>query len=643
MSKMRIKITLMMVFLGLGFSSEAHVALDSPIGGEMFIGGETVIIQWHETVTHNTLNWDLYFSSNGGMTWEIIGANVPIAISSYQWTVPQTNTTQGRIKVVQDNSEMDYNDFCENFTILPGPPQVLFEAQDLTLECSVTNEATINTWLDNHGGAIVNSLCGSLTWENNYTELSDECGLTGSALVIFTVTDSCDHSTMIYASVEVIDNNLPTIPIPAQSISVQCDGAGNIVELNAWLNSHGGASSSDACGTISWSHILTNQSGTCGSSFSTFAVFIVTDACGGMSTTSAEFTAEDSNAPEILIHAQNLIVNCEVSNFDSSIQLWLDNHGGSSANDLCGEITWINDFAPLSDSCQLGITLVRFTAIDGCGNSSTTLATLELTDNDIPTIEVPAQSMTVECDGAGNSAELNTWLDSHGGASGIVACGTPSWSHTLTTQTDNCGSSYSIFTVFTLTDSCGETNTTSAAFTVVDTTAPDILVPAQNMTIECNLPNLDTIIQLWLDNHGGSSATDVCGEITWINDFSPLVDNCKAAIIPVTFTAIDACGNSNSTTAMLTIEKTSGIHVLSEGLNVNVFPIPSREHLYVEFRNGTDASKTLLLFDLKGSLIWKNSNTANSWDIPTAEFYKGIYLLRIATSGGSLTQKVVIE
>ena len=61
----------------LSFKASAHVALDYPQGGETFIQGQTVTITWHIVAFHATLNWDLYFSSNSGDTWEPILLNIP--------------------------------------------------------------------------------------------------------------------------------------------------------------------------------------------------------------------------------------------------------------------------------------------------------------------------------------------------------------------------------------------------------------------------------------------------------------------------------------------------------------------------------------------------------------------------------------
>ncbi|MFQ5447103.1 MAG: multicopper oxidase domain-containing protein [Saprospiraceae bacterium] len=112
----------MLLMLCLSFAGKAHVAVDYPAGGETFTAGETVTIQWHIVIPHNTLNWDLFFSSDGGTTWEAIQMDVPPGELSYQWTVPPIATTQGRVLVIMDNSATDYQDASSIFTIESAPP-----------------------------------------------------------------------------------------------------------------------------------------------------------------------------------------------------------------------------------------------------------------------------------------------------------------------------------------------------------------------------------------------------------------------------------------------------------------------------------------------------------------------------------------
>jgi len=113
--KRRIFLLLLCVFAL--FRSNAHVNLINPVGGETFYPGDTLNIQWQNSIIHDPLNWDLLFSRDGGSTWDTIQLNLNIETFNYFWVVPATQTLQGRIKIVQDNIGMDYSQSSENFTI----------------------------------------------------------------------------------------------------------------------------------------------------------------------------------------------------------------------------------------------------------------------------------------------------------------------------------------------------------------------------------------------------------------------------------------------------------------------------------------------------------------------------------------------
>lgn len=108
------------IFLTTFFTTNlsAHVVLDYPVGGENFLMGDVVTIQWHVAIYHGPCDWDLYFSSNGGTSWETIVANLPEAQLTYDWTVPDVITGSGRVRVVQDNATgADYDYASGNFSI----------------------------------------------------------------------------------------------------------------------------------------------------------------------------------------------------------------------------------------------------------------------------------------------------------------------------------------------------------------------------------------------------------------------------------------------------------------------------------------------------------------------------------------------
>ena len=100
------------------FQLNAHVELANPEGGETYYSGAIVNLSWVEVQAHNTLNWDLFFSLDGGSSWEILKADISLETRSYEWTVPATTTVKAKIRIVQDNVGDDYQGTSANFTIL---------------------------------------------------------------------------------------------------------------------------------------------------------------------------------------------------------------------------------------------------------------------------------------------------------------------------------------------------------------------------------------------------------------------------------------------------------------------------------------------------------------------------------------------
>lgn len=241
------------------------------------------------------------------------------------------------------------------------------------------------------------------------------------------------------------------------------------------------------------------------------------------------------------------------------------------------------------NSCDLDVTNITLnggTLRDAAGNDAViTLPATKIADgSDIvvdtapPVIAPAASSETVECDGAGNSAELNSWLNSNSGASATDNCSAVTWTNDFTTLSDGCGETGSALVTFTATDACGNSSTTSATFTIEDTTAPTLSwttpLPAspQYVDADCSvtipidatvsdaccismadvvktipvIPNAtitDTVMVTQVDaNH-----VRVAGSIT-----VSALNECPA-VLTLTIQATDCCGNANTWTASVDI------------------------------------------------------------------------------------------
>ncbi len=438
-------------------------------------------------------------------------------------------------------------------------PVITKNASNKTVECDGNgNTAALSAWLANHGGATV-ATEGGLTWSNNYSGLSNGCGSTGSATVTFTVSDACGNKAITRATFSIVDNTAPVITAQAENQTVECDGQGNLSALNTWLRNHGGAAATDNCGNISWSNNFNGLSNGCGSTGSATVTFTVSDACGNKAITRATFSIVDNTAPVITAQAENQTVECDGQGNTDDLQAWLDSNGGATATDNCGGVSWSNDFESLT-SADCGSTVtVTFIARDDCGNTVTTSATFTIEDTTAPEIISEAVNKTVECDGQGNTDELQAWLESNGDASATDICGAVTWTNDFETLVaGSCGATGTASVTFTATDECGNSTSTVATFTIEDTTSPEISVQAEDQTVECDGNGNTDALNAWLESNGGAVASDVCGTVTWTNDFTALSDDCGATgAATVTFTATDECGNASTTTATFKIEDTT--------------------------------------------------------------------------------------
>ncbi|HBD25787.1 MAG TPA: hypothetical protein DC020_03060, partial [Flavobacterium sp.] len=196
-------------------------------------------------------------------------------------------------------------------------------------------------------------------------------------------------------------------------------------------------------------------------------------------TCSQIFTINDTTDPTITTQASNLEVQCDGNGNTAQLNAWLASNGGAVASDVCSNVTWTNNFASVSDTCgATGSATVIFTATDNCGNASTTSATFTIIDDTDPTITTQAANLEVQCDGSGNTAQLNAWLASNGGAVASDVCSNVTWTNNFASVSDTCGATGSATVTFTATDNCGNSSTTSATFTIIDDTDPTITTQA---------------------------------------------------------------------------------------------------------------------------------------------------------------------
>ncbi len=167
-------------------SSRAHVGLDFPLGGETFEANAVITIRWHIQIDHGPCNWDLYFSSNGGASFQAIAIDLPKTQLTYDWTVPAIATQQGVIRVVQDNQNgTPYIDDSGVFTIDVPSGVTGIQTQNLnyklfpaypnpfnpstTISYSIASESSVSLEIYDGLGRLVKTLVNEIEGQGKYT------------------------------------------------------------------------------------------------------------------------------------------------------------------------------------------------------------------------------------------------------------------------------------------------------------------------------------------------------------------------------------------------------------------------------------------------------------------------------------------
>ncbi|MDG1790475.1 MAG: HYR domain-containing protein [Flavobacteriaceae bacterium] len=412
---------------------------------------------------------------------------------------------------------------------------------DLTVECDGAGNVTeFDNWLNNTFTGMDN--CPNWVITNDSSGLSDDCGMTGSEIVTFRLTDESSNFIELDATFTIEDATPPTIDVEASDLTVECDGNGNTTEINDWLASIGTTgAASDTCAGVTWTNNFIALSDDCGMTGSATVTFTATDECNLTNTTTATFTIEDTTPPTIDVEASDLTVECDGNGNTTELNDWLASIGTTgAASDSCAGVTWTNDFTILNNDVCGALTTVIFTATDECGNFVTTEATINTEDTIPPVIGCPGDVTAVTEDGdCGAIVNFQP-------AVAIDNCGSA-----FTYQTGGLGSG-SVFPVgdtlieYTAQDDCGNLATCTFMVTVIDDDAPVAI--CQDLTVTLDDTGNATITADQL-NFGSNDNCGVGSVAINVDTF----DCSNVGANEVTLTVTDIHGNTATCVATVTV------------------------------------------------------------------------------------------
>ena len=394
---------------------------------------------------------------------------------------------------------------------------------DVTVECDAVPTAETLTANDN---------CGTATVTFDETTTAGTCDNDYTLTRTWTATDACGNETVNTQTITVQDTTAPTVSVPAD-ITIEC------TDDESSANT-GVATGADTCGmvTITESDV---ETAACGNTKTIVRTWTVTDECGNSVSADQTITVVDTTPPTIdNTNTDNIVIQCGVTP-DGTLEAWLTNNAGATANDTCGTVTWSNDYGSNTDvDCANGAITVTFTATDECGNTANTTATYSIIDTVDPVLTIPADT-TVECTDDTSPASTGT-------ATATDDCAVPNVTFN-DVEVAACGNTKTITRTWTATDACGNSVSADQTITVVDTTAPTFneALPA-DVTVECDaVPTAETL-----------TANDNCGTATVTFDETTTAGTCdNDYTLTRTWTATDACGNETVNTQTITVQDTT--------------------------------------------------------------------------------------
>ena len=455
------------------------------------------------------------------------------------------------------------------------PPEINTPATNITVQCDgLGNQSAVANWLANNGGAVASDSCGTVTWTNNYSGITNNCS--ASVTVEFTATDSCGNSSITTATFNINDTEPPTIT-PASNLTVECDGHGNEVALNTWLSSNGGATATDNCSVITWSNNYDNFTNSCGASGSASVIFTATDSCGNKSTSVGVFTIQDTVLPTFTAPASITIYTDQNCNYDASIAITGDvtNESDNCSSEL--QATFVDTIT--DGSCNGSHIITRtWNLKDNCGNAATSgqVQIITVLDNIAPTFTAPA-SATIYTDAtcAYNASTENT---------GDVTNEADNCSINLqatfvdTIAPGSCVGAHIITRTWSLVDNCGNKAPDQVQIiNVLDKIAPTFTAPASISIFTDSTCNYNATIAVTGDVTNEADNCSINLQATFVDTITQ--GECSGSFrITRTWSLVDNCGNAaENQVQIITVSdniKPSFVSAIPTNISVSCDEIP---------------------------------------------------------------------
>ncbi len=521
----------------------------------------------------------------------------PVTLTYVQSTPPDTCLagTFTRTWTAKDTFN-NISVFKQTITITADvlPPVVSFPPQNGSAPCEQLATA-YPAWLAQQMSLFsATDVSGIKSYTNN-GPASFPPGCAMPITVTFRATDNCNLFTTATAKFTTSDTKPPVILVAPKDTVAYCSPGGNqLTKLGEWINKHAYMQAFDSCSLTSLltykmevGGVQKDSAGVVASFLASFAngcgtkpvgsktydkvhgtvlvKFTVTDACGNTSTgVQAVFGAIDTLPP--VITGVNTVEQCGGTDDNAALQAWINLHGNASVTDDCSGTTWTN-FSYSSSTGQTGTGSfgtgpyptvpahncswyvdVTFRATDDCGNIGSKTLRFSIIDTQKPVISGFPDTVTLSCPNPVPTLS-KSFITDNCDTNMVVT-------YTFTTSDTLCPGSYTMHLTWSATDDCGNTGTATQTALVRDTQGPLFTLVPGPLTIRCDTFSLPPAATMGVN----IMATDNCSQVTGITtqvssmqDPDPSQCGHYSYNIIRTFTATDQCGNTSTTTQVISV------------------------------------------------------------------------------------------
>ncbi|MDO7170808.1 CARDB domain-containing protein [Mariniflexile sp. AS56] len=410
-----------------------------------------------------------------------------------------------------------------------GPTIRVFE--DVTVELGENGEGFI-TIDDVNNGSFDNCELASVALDEPQIDFT--CADLGANTVTVTATDTNGSETTLGVTITVVDSVAPVAQTQNITAELQSNGS---VSITADQIDNG---STDNCAIANFSLDITAF--TCENIGENIVTLTVEDTSGNQHAATATVNVVDNLAPNA--NARNISVTLDET---GNASITVDDIDISSDN--CG-ITQKSIDIDTFTCDDIGLNTVTLTVEDAQGQSDTDTAIVTVIAPEITTNDI-----TIELDANGEAsitpADINGVLSENCGFSSV----------SLSKSTFNCndlgGNTVSLLVTYTN----GNTGSSPATVTVEDNMNPVAIT--KNISVSLDASGNASITANDVDDN----STDNCS----ITSRSIDIDSFTCANLganTVTLTVEDASGNSDSATAIVTIEDNTNPNVLTQPVTI---------------------------------------------------------------------------